>query len=84
MALRSVSVLTLSAGVTTGLDFAADNLHKVLELHLVRQCRVHGRNLHLQRLVPVGGAVVGELVQAGQRQGTLSAADEVSVGVDRA
>lgn len=67
-----------------GLDLAADNLHKVLELHLVRQRRVDGRNLHLQRLVPVGGAVVGELVQAGQRQGALSAADEVSVGVDRA
>ena len=67
-----------------GLDLAADNLHKVLELHLVRQCRVHGWNLHLQRLVPVGGTVVGELVQVGQRQGALSAADEVSVGVDRA
>ena len=51
-----------------GLDLAADDLHKVLELHLVGKRRVDGRNLHLQRLVPVRGAVVGELVQAGQRQ----------------
>ena len=76
--------LDVIGGGHDGLDLAADDLHKVLELHLVRQCRVDSRNLHLQRLVPVGGAVVGELVQAGQRQGALSAADEVSVGVDRA
>ena len=71
MALEKRERLDVIGGGHDGLDLAADNLHKVLELHLVRQCRVDGRNLHLQRLVPVGGAVVGELVQAGSERAPL-------------
>ena len=38
--------LDVVGGGYDGLDLAADDLHKVLELHLVRQRRVHGRDLH--------------------------------------
>ena len=60
--------LNVVGGSHDGLDLAANDLHKVLELQLVRQRRVHGRDRQLQRLVPVGGAVVGCLLYTSRRQ----------------